>query len=66
MNNQPTFYKESGNYQIVNLILTLLGLLTTSLILGYLYSALTTFIPFIYVNTIILIGLGFTIGYAAL
>lgn len=66
MNHQPQFYKESGNYKPAFLVITILGLIVISLILAYVYSAISTYMPFIYINALLLIGLGVVIGYATL
>lgn len=67
MNTQNSFkkYKESGIAPPINLVVFFLIGLCSMFLLGFLYSCLITFIPFIYFNVVVLIGFGYIIGYTS-
>jgi len=65
MNDNPKFYKASENTNPSNLIIAIISGLAISIGLGYLYNLFSTFIPFIYFNVLMTIGLGMAIGLAA-
>lgn len=58
MMNQSKYYQESGEVNPLNIVFGTILLLVLTLILGYVYALLVYYIPFIYVNLIITIGLG--------
>ncbi len=64
MDDKPSFYRSSDEINPIRIIIGILMGLTVSLLLGYFYNLFSTFIPFIYFNVLITIGLGMTIGMA--
>ncbi len=65
MTNSLKFYTPSDQLQPTNLIIALILGLIISSILAYLYNLLSTFIPIVYFNVLITIGLGMAIGLAS-
>lgn len=66
MKTQPTYYKESGRATALYLTFAICTAIILAVITGYLYSALTIYIPLIYVNVLILIGAGLVLGNGTL
>jgi hypothetical protein len=56
------YYNESGNYNPLGMFFYVSTSLITLLILAYIYSLIITFLPFIYLNFLIVIGFGLTIS----
>ena len=70
MEKSSLYYKESGQLGTMGPTLMGIGGLIASLVLGAIYAYATFYIPFIYINFLITlglgIGLGFVVGKAAL
>jgi len=62
MNDSNLFYQESGQINILGLTLSFLICIPIALILGYAYSVVIMFIPLIYFNFLITVGLGLALG----
>lgn len=65
MNDKPKFYKTAESINLVSLIIALLAGICISVVLSYFYNLFSTFIPFIYFNVLITIGLGMSLGIVA-
>lgn len=63
MEKQETFYKESGVINPIGFSLASSIYLIAAIVIGYFYSALIVFIPLIYVNFFITVGLGILLGF---
>ena len=63
--DKSTFYTPSNDINFTRLALAILIGIVVSVGLGYLYNLISTFIPFIYFNVLITIGLGMAIGLCA-
>jgi len=64
MTSTSKYYQESGEISPVNFALGAVGLLIITLILGYIYGILSYYIPIVYANIVLAIGLGFALGFA--
>lgn len=63
MDNKSLFYQESGKINFLGLLFSVIIYGLVAMILGYVYSALIAFIPFIYINFFITIGVGIALGF---
>jgi hypothetical protein len=61
-----SYYKESGSYHAPSLFISVLFLISLSLLLAYLYNAITIVMPIIYINVLLVFGLGIVLGYSVL
>ena len=66
MNKKISYYKESGSYHAPSLLISVLFLISLSLLLAYLYNALTLVMPIIYINVLLVFGIGIVLGYSVL
>lgn len=63
MSTKQAFYQESGKINPLKQSISYLISIPIALILGYVYSVLIIFIPIIYLNFLIGIGLGLALGF---
>lgn len=63
MENNNFYYQESKKINPIGLIVSYAIYLVIGLLLGYAYSMITTLIPIIYINFLLAIGLGVTLGF---
>lgn len=63
MTNENLFYQESETLNVPGIIIAFFSILIATFFLGYLYSILIIFIPLIYFNFFITVGLGMALGY---
>ncbi|MEL6835147.1 MAG: hypothetical protein AAFP77_19265 [Bacteroidota bacterium] len=63
MDHQHLLYQESGKFNPTGLLLSILAFVLLSIVLGYVYVLIMMFIPLIYFNVLITIGLGILLGY---
>ena len=62
MNTQNLYYQESGNVHIVRLTMAYAIFIALAMVLGYIYTLLSIFIPFVYLNFFITTGFGVVLG----
>jgi len=62
MENLEHYYQESGKNNPLSQLVAYISCVLLSLTLGYLYSVLIIFIPIVYLNFLITVGLGLTLG----
>lgn len=62
MDNQELFYQESGQINPIRQSLSYAICIGLALILGYIYSVAIIFIPIVYLNFLITLGFGLTLG----
>jgi hypothetical protein len=60
--NQPTYYQPSGNFNSQGFILAFFIGLAFSVIIAYTYTLISTFSPIIYLNVLLTIFFGAAIG----
>ena len=65
MQNSPSFYQESNQFNPRGLAIACVASLIVSLFLGYFYTILTLLIPLVYANFFITVGLGFAMAMAS-
>ena len=58
----PAYYEHSGNFSPVLLVLGALVASAVSLPLAWLYAYAIYYIPFIYINVVLTVGLAFAVG----
>lgn len=63
MTNPSLFYHESGKIDLIKQSLTYILCIGLALVLGYVYSVVTVFLPIIYLNALISIGFGLSLGF---
>jgi len=62
MDNKELYYQESGQINPMKQNLSYAICIGLALLLGYLYSVLIIFIPFVYLNFLITVGYGLSLG----
>ncbi|QJP33629.1 hypothetical protein F0365_04015 [Nonlabens sp. Ci31] len=66
MDKKISYYRESGSYHAPSLFISVVFLIFLSLLLAYLYNAITIVMPIIYINVLLVFGLGIVLGYSIL
>lgn len=66
MSSSELYYKSSGKFSAHGLVLMLVGGIVSALIAGVVYGVVTWYMPIIYVNVLLTLGLGFGCGWLVL
>ena len=65
MDHQHLVYQESGKVNSAKFLIAIIAAVAISILLGYVYVLIMMFIPIIYLNVLITIGLGILLGWIA-
>lgn len=63
--SEPDLYRHSGRFSVLSLVLGFLVTATIGLGLAYIYAYALYYIPFVYVNALLVLGFGFVLGLIA-